>query len=40
MILSDLQNLILKMFIIKFALNVIINEKQRFARVINISNIK
>ena len=38
--LSDLQNLILKMFIIEFASSAMMNKKQRFVRVINILNIK
>ena len=40
MILSDSQNLILKMFIIEFASSATMNKKQRFTRVMNISNIK
>ena len=40
MSLSGSQNLISRMFIIEFALNAMMNEKQRFARAINILNIK
>ena len=40
MSLNDSQNLILKMFIIEFALNAMTNEKQHFVRVTNILNIK
>ena len=40
MILNDLQNLISRIFIIEFVLNATMNEKQHFAHVINISNIK